>query len=346
LLSSFVETLADWVEDEDSDRQLLERLQGIADQLARDYADELLPFEQALDELLRQVGSLQKKAEIAERRHVEAARGRVKLDLARAAAFEVVRQRLAECDAPLAVTSLLDSAWTDAIALCLLRQGVDHPKSRERIEFVDRLLAIYADPSPPAQRHRDLEALRGQLEEGLSAVGFHDEAIVTAWNDLSGLVDATHEKAQQAAARAMSELIRQKPRLGGEAAGAPPDDSWSSTADAGAEQLSHAELDAVERLKRVEVGTWFEFTLNRQGDKARRRLCWFSPVTGRYLFLNARGAKSEDRMLVQLAREIVRGSVHQASAERTDPVERAWRAVFATVAAQTQPPTASSLASH
>lgn len=341
LLSAIVEALADWVEDEDSDRPVVEKLQMVADRLALEYDDDAASFAHCLDDLRKHVGALQRKAEVAERRHVEAAKGRVKLDLARAAAFEVVRQRLEDSRAPAAVIALLDSAWTDAIALSLLRQGVDHPKARERIELVDQLLAIYADSRPPMQRHRALEDLRGSLEEGLAAIGFHDNAIVAAWNDLSGLIDATHDEAHAAAAHAMVELIRQKPRLGGGAdatasSGSAGGDSWQAE-DAPIE-LSGEERAVVENLKQTEIGTWFEFTLNRQGDKARRRLCWFSPVTGRCLFLNVRGAKSDDRMLDQLAREISRGTVRQVSAERANPLERAWRAIMAALCEPTAKP--------
>ena len=82
-------------------------------------------------------------------------------------------------------------------------------------------------------RHRALEDLRGSLEEGLAAIGFHDNAIVAAWNDLSGLIDATHDEAHAAAAHAMVELIRQKPRLGGGAdatasSGSAGGDSWQA----------------------------------------------------------------------------------------------------------------------
>ena len=332
LLGAVVQSLADWVEDEDSDRQLIEKLQGIADRLARDYDDDLLAFDHCLDDLLKHLGSLQKKAEIAERRHVEAAKGRVKLDLARAAAFEVVRHRVEESTAPTAVIALLDGAWTDAIALSLLRQGVDHPQVRERIELIDQLLAIYTDSRPSMQRHRALEDLRGSLEEGLAAIGFHDNAIVAAWNDLRSLIDTNHESAHAAAAQIMAELISQKPRLGIDASapgnlGLPAADPDQSPVNHEPIELNREELELVERLKQTEIGTWFEFTTNRRGDKARRRLCWFSPVTGRCLFLNVRGAKSEDRMLEQLAREMSRGLVRQVSAERMDPVERAWRAI-------------------
>ena len=341
LLGAVVQTLADWVEDEDSDRLVVEKLQAIADRLARDYEDDLLAFAHGLDDLGKHLGNLQRKAEVAERRHVEAARGRVKLDLARAAAFEVVRNRVEESAAPTAVIALLDGAWTDAIALSLLRQGVDHPKVRERIELIDQLLAIYTDSRPAMQRHRALEDLRGSLEEGLAAVGFHDNAIVAAWNDLRSLIDTNHESAHAAAAQVMAELISQKPRLGSDASapgnlGLLAGDLDPSAVNQEPIELSRDELDLVERLKRTEVGTWFEFTTNRRGDKARRRLCWFSPVTGRCLFLNVRGAKSEDRMLEQLAREMSRGLVRQVSAERMDPVERAWRAINARLALSRQ----------
>jgi hypothetical protein len=50
-------------------------------------------------------------------------------------------------------------------------------------------------------------------------------------------------------------------------------------------------------------------------------------VTGHCLFVNQRGARTEDRTLEQLARDMVRGQVRVANLEAGSMIDRAWKAV-------------------
>ena len=83
----------------------------------------------------------------------------------------------------------------------------------------------------------------------------------------------------------------------------------------------------IERVKQLPFGTWFEFVLNQQGDKARRKLCWFSPVTGRCLFVNPRGGKADERMIGQLARDLLRGNAHVVEESHEKLIDRAWKGI-------------------
>lgn len=324
LLESVCEVFAHWIEDEDADRATLDRVQGAIDRLLKEYAEQLVAFEQAQEEIDRVVGALRKKAEIAERRQVEAARGREKLDLAQAAAEEVVRERLSAYRVPRALRALLENAWTDSLALALLRQGVDHAVTRERLELVDRLLQAFA--AGPAAALRALDPLRGVLEEGLAAIGFHDDAIAAAWDELCRLAAAPD--ADDQAVRSMSELLQQRPRLGGEA---------RISADGQAEPrlfdlhpAPTTELAAaLERIRHLAFGTWLEFAQTPPAAPVRRRLCWFSGETGRAVLLSPRGAKGDERSLVQLANDLAHGRLRVMSDEHSHPIDRAWREVMA-----------------
>ena len=86
-----------------------------------------------------------------------------------------------------------------------------------------------------------------------------------------------------------------------------------------------------ERLKTLPYGTWFEFRTNQQGDKVRRKLAWFSTLTGRCLFVNQRGARSDERTLEQLARDVVNGQANIIEAEQETLVDRAWKAIVASL---------------
>lgn len=327
-LNTTIECIADWIDDEDADRHVIEKLQMVVDRLIREFDDDIGCFDRCLDDLEKHVGSLQRKAEVAERRHVEAAKGREKLDLARAAAFEAVQQQIRGSVAPFAISNLLERAWADAIALSLLRQGVDHPKTRERIALVGQLLAVFAAGRGADSRRAALDRLRPAIEDGLAAVGFHDDAIASAWNDICELVDARNDQQQQAAANAISELIRQKPRFGGDAANVTAGtDHPQGLLDSDDSALDPSEREMAERIRQLPFGTWFEFTVNRNGDVNRRRLSWLSQVTGRCMFLTARGAKCDDRSIGQLAREMLHGTARIAAEDRDQPVDRAWQAI-------------------
>ena len=63
----------------------------------------------------------------------------------------------------------------------------------------------------------------------------------------------------------------------------------------------------------------------------RRKLSWFSPVTGHCLFVNARGVRALDRSLEQLARDIVRGQANIAKPEQVSLVDRAWNAIVSSL---------------
>jgi hypothetical protein len=316
------------VDDEDADRQIVEKLQMVVDRLIRESDEDVGGFERCLDDLERHVTGLQRKAEVAERRHVEAAKGREKLDLARAAAEEAVQQQLSGSDVPTAIRELLKDTWADALALALLRQGVDHPKTAERLAMVDDLLQVFAAGQTPQARHAMLERLRPVMEDGLAAVGFHDEAILSAWNDLCALIDARHDHEQQSATRAISELIRQKPRFGGESA-LPAGGVEAMLFDGDHSALDPSERVMVDRISQLPPGTWLEFTRGTGGATCRRRLSWYSQATGRCMLLSARGARGDDLGIVQLAREMMRGTARLVPEAREPPIDRAWQAIDA-----------------
>ena len=83
---------------------------------------------------------LARRAEVAERRHVDAAKGREKLDLARDTARTAIERLLKRGNPSPLVRTLLEQAWTDALALTILRQGEDSSAFHRRLAVADQLL--------------------------------------------------------------------------------------------------------------------------------------------------------------------------------------------------------------
>lgn len=348
LLNAVAETGQYWIDESEgeTDRLLVEKMQLVVDRVGAEFdgRDEL--FDELLTDLSRHMGTLARKAEVTERRHVDAAKGRERLDIARERAERAVADRLQDKKVPRLVRALLEQAWTDVLALTILRQGEGSEIYRRCISVVDQLVA-----GPAA----DTAALRGDIEQGLSQVGFHPDEVQGMLLQLLG--DGETSKDDSTATRTELALrLKAKTRLGEETqpsaataavvaetarsgstaavAEAARSGSPVTPAPTGAGEpppLNAEERQTLERLRTVPYGTWFEFVLNQQGETVRRKLSWFSTLTGRCLFVNQRGARTEERTLQQLARDIVRKQARIVTEERESLIDRAWSAIVGTL---------------
>lgn len=330
LLNNLLETADTWVDDDSQDRTVADRLRWVVDRVAREYDQDTGVFARLGEDLTRHLASLRRKAEVSERHHVEAARGRERLDLAKAKAAESMQARLAGQEPPAAVRSFLESAWTDTLALAFLRLGEEHPQTGERIEFADRLLRLFGGQMPLSERRFELQRLHAEFESGLAAIGYHEDAIARTWKELSHLAEEGRDDLR--AGQELHQLVAHQPRLGGERRDVEPVRAGARPVLGKRDSrlpVGPRELEMIERIKHLPFGTWCDFTLNQQGDSARRKLAWYSPVTGNCLFVNARGAKVAERTIEDFARDLVRGNVKVVVEEQRESlIDRAWKGIL------------------
>jgi hypothetical protein len=81
------------------------------------------------------------------------------------------------------------------------------------------------------------------------------------------------------------------------------------------------------RLRQLPFGSWFEFVDPQTGAIQRRKLAWFSPLSGNSLFVNRRGQRVAEMNLRELAAAIASGRVREQVAPRDGLFDRAWRAL-------------------
>jgi hypothetical protein len=74
-------------------------------------------------------------------------------------------------------------------------------------------------------------------------------------------------------------------------------------------------------------GCWFEFVDPGTGQIARRKLAWYSPMSGRCLLVSRRGQRGEEMSLSQLAHEIANGRACEVVEQRESLLDRAWRSL-------------------
>ncbi len=351
LLNTIAETSSRWMDDEDADPSLAEKMQVVVDKVSNDYNGDVTLFRSLLTDLGSHMQLLARRAEVAERRHVDAAKGREKLDLARDTARTAIERLLKRGNPSPLVRTLLEQAWTDALALTILRQGEDSSAFHRRLAVADQLLRRSPNADTPADK-----MLKQELDVGLSQVGLHGDDVKAVLGRLFPAGRSAANDADKGAAEKGAAAKPGEPAAAASAAKPAPandDDLESSTALAmklksrarfGGDQpepikpvvkappsLTPEEAQVLERIRTLPFGTWFEFTTNQQGATVRRKLAWFSTLTGRCLFVNQRGARTDEKTLEQLARDIVRKQAKIWTEQSDSLIDRAWKAILSSL---------------
>lgn len=309
LLNQIAEVGAHWLGDDDVDPQLLQRMaqsvQGLLGEDAR--APEV--FAAANDDVQQHQRAAAHRAELAERRHVEAARGKERLELARRQANLQIDQC---CDAqvpPRFVQTLLRQAWADALTLTRLRHGDDSPQWQERLQQTERIATVTAQ-AVDAPGGTDT-ALAAEVEAALVQVGYHAEEAAAVARRLAtpGGEDDITSRTE------LSARLKARVRLGEQA---------GTIAAAPASTRSTAEDAAYQQLCALPFGSWFDID-DGDGTLRRQRLSWYSLLTGHALLVNPRGQKIADTDLDTLARQISAGRAQLVTEDNGRLVDRAWQ---------------------
>ncbi len=312
LLSTVSETAAKWLGEDDIDPQLLVPLQQAVTHAIKHYDGDLSVFEQSNKQLQTHIDAQVRRAETLERRHVEAARGKEKLEAAKLRAEQVLSETIGDAPLPKFTRALLNQAWADVLTLTYLRHGEGSEEWNRQIEATRQVVAACT------HREADTEqpALKTHVEHALKQVGYHDaEADVIARRLSSSLRDDEDGESRTE----LTMKLKARVRLGEDAQKARKPDLPSRTAH---------EQECYEQLRLLPFGTWIEFVTNQQGDVVRRRMSWFSPVTGNALFVNQRGQRVGEHSLDSLARMMAKDQVRVVTAHRAGLVDRAWHAAM------------------
>jgi len=310
LLNSVAESGATWLADDDGDPQLVLRLEQAVDRVVEEYDGDETVFERANREVQEHHRAQARKAEVSERRQIEAARGRDRLETAKRRATETIAARLRGHKPPQFVQALLNQAWADVLTLTSLRHGEDSDEWRERQAATDRIVEITCAAEAPADPE-----LTQQIDDALRQVGYHEDEASAIARRLSRSEDDESTSRTELTAK-----LKARARLG--------EGEQGETKKVKPPPRSTQEQGCYEHLRTLPFGTWFEFVHNQQGDVRRQRLSWYSPVTDNALFVNARGHKVGEQSLDSLARLMAKGQARIVTEDKGRLIDRAWHATL------------------
>jgi hypothetical protein len=306
LLDLLADTAKGWSEDSDRDHRLYDKTKAVVETLLADFDDDVSVFARQLEDFEAFVENSRKRADLAEQRAAEAARGRERLQEARRRAAREIVMRIEGRPLPALLQGVLTRPWANYLVLVLLRQGELSQEFTAALRFIDDF--VESAQAPADDRARDrlrdmLPSLEKTLRNGLTTVAFQEP-------DLRRLLDDLQEFWRR--------QLGDEPAPGAEPATHVADDALlpipahvetildedPAEAPAATEAaVSVEDLESVQAVRALKVGAWIEF-VDETGNSERAKLSWISPISGKYLFVNRRGLKVADRGLQQLAAEI------------------------------------------
>ncbi|MER3547268.1 MAG: DUF1631 domain-containing protein, partial [Rhodanobacteraceae bacterium] len=302
LLDLLAETSKSWSEESDRDRRLYDKTKGVVEALLADFDDDIGVFERQLADFAAFVENNRKRAELAEQRAAEAARGRERLQEARRRAAREIVTRIENRPLPPLLQGVLTRPWANYLVLVLLRQGEQSQEFHDALRFVDEFVdsaQMPAGESARTQLRERLPWLEKMLRQGLTTVAFQEPDLRRLLDDL---LDFWRRQLgdQTAATEAATQIAEPLPIPESVASVLEEEAAEASAPEAGALADDAESVQAVRALK---VGAWIEF-IDAQGAHERAKLSWISPISGKYLFVNRRGLKVADRSVQQLAAEL------------------------------------------
>lgn len=327
LLDTVTAAANDWLDgsDDESNRPLATKLEQLVNRASQEPPSAGL-YTTLLADIEHHLALLTRKAQAAERRHVEAAQGRERLDQARHRAGELMAERFAQSPPRGLLRALLDRAWSDVLALTLLRHGEDSEPFRAQLEITDQLLGRL-----PVDDRLQLQV---EVESGLQQIGMHAEEAVQMAQRLLG-AGKPDPGVELPSATDLALRLKQHQRLG-EQHSAPQHEPVVAH-PIQASEPSPRERRIEQHLRELPFGSWFEFIDPGTGQIARRKLAWYSPMSGRCLLVSRRGQRGEEMTLVQLAQEVASGRVCEVPAQAESLLDRAWRSLTGSLRQPAEP---------
>ncbi|MET0550161.1 MAG: DUF1631 family protein [Xanthomonas sp.] len=312
LLNSVAESAANWHDDAAFDPRVQAVLRQAVAHVVRNFEQDVAVFAEGNAQVDAQIQAQSRTAELQERRHVEAARGKERLEAAKLRGGALMREIIGDQRLPRFSRALLDQAWADVLTLTLLRHGERSDEFLQQLAATRRIVdaAVHADTPPDG-------ALLAHVETALGQVGYHgDEASVIAQRLTSHRADDEDDTASRTE---LAMKLKARTRLGEDAERARRPAPPPRTPD---EQVQY------EHLRTLPFGTWIEFTTNQQGDVVRRRMSWYSPITDHVLFVNQRGQRADEQSLDAVSRLLASGNARVVTEDRGHLVDRAWQAAM------------------
>jgi len=320
LLDMMAEAGTLWVTEDDLERGIFPCMRAVVERVLRDFKDDLSLFDELLADFSAHLREVEQKAQIIERRTVEAADGQARLQNARTRARDEIGACLHRTHLAPDAQTFMRQVWAEKLTFILLRER-DEDRSEPwtlAVKLAWDLAWSMGQQAERAERdrlHNALPTLRAELRAGLEALrayGRHDNermfAQICAWQDQA-----------LAEAESIPESTVPHVEVVPEVAPAP---------ESPAEILSDEMLGLIEQLDELDFATWFEFGGTGDTGPRRLKLAWYSKISLNYMFVDAMGVKAAQYSRMELVQQLRAGTARILPLKNKPFLDRAMESIL------------------
>jgi hypothetical protein len=336
LLNRLASAAARWVFEDNLERGIFPCLHNIVQRIIEEFHNNLDIFPELLEVLETTQYNLEGTAAAIEESSRQAAKGKEKLDMARALAVEVIEECMSGHSVPDRLRSLLHDIWTDKLTFIYLREPDAEESTSWRLATQTIEAIIWsAEPRDTNKQRKQLRKrlpdLRKQITRSLETLGVYgnssNEAQLTL---ISELQDAALQKtARQHESRPGEGDSETQNTAATTAAAAENTEKEhaeegrrAKTVDDTEARLSPEEESALSQLEQVAFGSWFIIQEYETAPPQHVKLSWYSRISGNYMFVDSMGVRVMTRRHHELATLLATGKAEIVEKEQQPFMQR------------------------
>ncbi len=332
LLNIMAQASIGWSREFDEKGLFLNKIKEIVGFILKNH-EKNINYEKLIERFIQFDQQLKKRSVIAERRTTEKMSGRERLNHAKVKSAEVLKKHLKGQKVPSLVREVLLKPWANVLILSELRQKESPEELQKHQDFVRRLVNA-ANPNNHDKRSKAaLKAICEELAEGLKLVAFEPQELrektaqmMACLSKINGL-KSSREPIDFIAPAEILKLSKEfnKESSVGEYIKNPDKNFKPPTR---IKLINDAYQETAENIK---LGDWLEI---KKGKKRMRvKLSWISPISGKLLLVNAKGAKVVDLFPVELAHRLRKKQF--VTLQQVPLIDRAMSSIADKMASQT-----------
>ncbi len=306
LLNIMAESAIGWSPQTDDKGMFLNKIKEIVNFILQNH-EKNINYAKLIDRFVIFDQQIKKRALINERRNSAKISGRERLNQAKNQTALFLKAQLAGQKIPALVREILLQPWANVLILSELRQQESPELLQKNQQFVRKLVAA-ANPDSASKTPEDaIQALCQELTEGLKLVAYDIKDLSTKSKQIKACLKKingfkTSTKAVQFIdpkdILKLSKEFNQESSVG--ALIKNPDMSLTSP-----ENIPVIDDEHNDKAMNIELGEWIQIDADHaDGQPQRVKLSWKSPISGKLLFVNAKGAKVMDLFPIELAAQL------------------------------------------
>ncbi len=309
LLNIMAESSIGWSAETDDKSVFLKKIKEIVGFILKNH-EKSINYERLIERFIQFDQQLKKRSLIVERRTSEKVSGRERLSLAKNETAEVLKKNLKGQKVPPLVREILLKPWANVLILSELRKQ-DSPELLFKHQDFVRKLVNAANPDNHVKRSdKAIKDLCNEMIEGLKLVAYDVKDLREKSKEMQSClekINGVRTDEQPIDFVDPKEILKLSKEFNRESSVGElienPDLSMEPPTD-----IPEVDDEFHQSAHNVKLGEWIE--INSKKKPQRVKLSWISPISGKMLYVDAKGAKVIDLFPIELAAKLRNKEYH------------------------------------